>query len=98
GGRGLEVDRGAVPARGVRLLLRRAPPHHEQGVDALSRGREGNCLRVVARGGGDHSALALLGRQVAQLVQRAARLERAGALEELALQARAERSRRERWR
>ncbi len=55
-------------------------------------GGEGDRLRVVAGADRDHAAALLLGGEAAQLVERAARLEGAGALEELALEPRAERA------
>jgi len=88
---GLEVDRRAVLARRFDLLLRRTTPHHDECVDLLLRCREGDGLRVVAGADRDHAVRALVGRQAADLVQRTAHLERAGALEELCFEVRAER-------
>ena len=87
----LEVDGRAVASRRVDLLLGRALPHHDEGVGAFRGGGERDGLGVVAGADRDHAACFLLGGQAAELVQRAAGLERAGALEELALQAGAER-------
>ena len=58
-----------------------------------SRGGVGDRLGVVAGGDRDHAAALLLVGQARELVERAARLEGAGALEELALEAGAERAR-----
>ena len=88
----LEVDRRAVAARRGDLLLGRALPHHDQRVDALRRRGVRRRLRVVAGADRDHPATLLLGREAADLVQRAAGLERAGALEELALEPRVQRA------
>ena len=68
------------------FCVARALPHDEQRVDPLERGAVGERLRVVARGDADHAAPLLLGRERGELRQDAARLERAGALEELGLQ------------
>ena len=60
-------------------------------MPSVGRG-ERDGLRVVAGADRDHAAPLLLGREAAELVQRAAGLEGAGALEELALEPGAERA------
>jgi hypothetical protein len=84
--RGLEVDRRAVATRRVDLELVRAPPHDQQRIDACRRSAERDRLRVVAGRDRDHAPRALLVCQRRKLREHAARLERAGALEELGLE------------
>ena len=98
GVRRFEVDGRAVRARRFDLLLGRALPHHDERVGPGFARREGGGLRVVAGADRDHARGFLFGGEAAHLVQRAARLERAGALEELALEARFECATRERRR
>ena len=84
---GLEVDGRAVAARRRRSSAALAPCHMTTSASMPStRGAVGERLRVVAGGDRDHAARLLLRRQRRELVQHAARLERAGALEELGLQ------------
>ncbi len=65
--------------------------HHDGDGNAEQPAVVGDALRVVAGGGRDHAALALLGREEQQRVARAALLEAAGALQvvELAVDLRA---------
>ena len=96
----LEVDGRAVAARRRDLGRARARVHDDEAVDPLERRAPGERLRVVPGGDPDHAALLLLGRQRGELVQDAARLERARLLEQLRLEVRpcAERARAERRR
>ena len=91
---GLEVDGRAVAARRGDLQLGGALPHHDERVDAVLRPRR---RRPPARGSRPRSrsrrARSSSAVEARELVERAARLERAGALEELALQPGAERAR-----
>ena len=57
----LEVDRRAVAARRLDLLLGRALPHDDERVDPLGRRGVRDGLRVVAGADRDHAALLLLG-------------------------------------
>ena len=91
--RRLEVDGRAVGARRRDLLRRGRPRHHDERVDAFLRGGPGNRLRMVAGRDRDHASPPLVPPERAELVERASRLERACALEELALQVCAERAR-----
>ena len=84
--RRFEVDLGAVAPSGGDLGRTRRRPHHEQRVETFEPGAVRQRLRMVACGDADHASRALLRRQRAQLVQDAARLERARALEELGLE------------
>ena len=93
--RRLEVDRRAVAAGGRDLLLGGAVPHHDERVHPALGGGVCDRLGVVARRDRDHAARPLVRVERAQLVQRAARLERAGPLQELALEAHAEGARAE---
>ena len=77
---------GAVGLRGVELQLRGGLPGHHHGRGAGERRGVGDGLRVVARRDGDHAARVLVRRQRRDAVVRAARLERAGDLEELELE------------
>src|SRR5438067_3550416 len=82
----LEVNRAAISPRRLDLLLAHALPHDDQRVHALERGAVRERLRVVPGRDPDHAARLLLGREQGELVQDTARLERAGALEELGLE------------
>jgi hypothetical protein len=66
---------------------RRAHRHHDGGGDAQLSGMPGDALRVISGGHRDHPGAARLRRQADQLDQRAARLEGAGELQVLELQA-----------
>ena len=55
----LEVDLGAVAARGLDLRLARALPHDDQRVEPLRGRTPGERLRVVAGRDADHAARAL---------------------------------------
>ena len=82
----VEHDLGAVAADRVELGARRAGRHHDDArrTDVARRPRDR--LRVVAGRDRDQAARALGRRQRQHLVERAARLERAGLLEALALE------------
>ena len=64
----------------------RARVHDDEAVDSLRGRSPGERLGVVSGGDPDHAACLLLRAQRGELVQHAARLERAGLLEELGLQ------------
>ena len=57
------------------LDLGRGLRHHNDGVDALLLGAEGDALRMISGGGSDHAGIPLLGRQASKFVDRAANLE-----------------------
>ena len=82
----LEVDGGPVAARGLDLRGARAPPHDDERVGPSTGGRPRHRLGVISRRHGDHAARALVRRERADAVERAARLEGAGLLEQLGLQ------------
>ena len=94
---GFQVDSGAVPLRRLDLHGTRSLPHDDEAVDALQRGAVRKRLRVVPGRDPDHPGSALVIGQGRELVQGTARLEGAGALEELCFQvdARSEGRRRE---
>ena len=80
-------DLGAVAAHRVDLGARRVGRHHHRARHADHARRPRHRLRVVAGRDRDEPARAPLGRRAtARLVERAARLERAGLLEALALE------------
>ena len=83
---GLEVDLGAVGARGGDLLRAGALPHHDLARDPLQRGAVGDRLGMVPGRDADHAARLLLVRERGQLGEHAPGLEGAGALEELGLE------------
>ena len=91
-----QIDRRAVAACRLDLAGIDALPHRDEAVDVVLRRRPRDRLRVVAGRPRDDAAPALVGRERGDAVQRAARLEGAGLLEQLRLQVRAERRRRER--
>ena len=82
----LEDHLGAVPPRGLLLGDRRALGHEHGGVDAEQLGRQRDALRMVAGRRRHHAAGALLLREPRDPGVGAAGLERAGALEVLALE------------
>ena len=88
GVRRFDVDLGAVAPRGGDLCLAGARIHDDEAVDLLQRRAPREGLGVVAGGDPDHAALLLLRRQRRELVEDAARLERAGLLEQLRLEVR----------
>ena len=83
---GLEVDGGAVAARGGDLRLARALPHHEERVELFLRRAPRDRLGVVTGRDRDDAARLLLVRERGEVVEHAARLERARALEQLGLE------------
>ena len=80
-----ELDVGAVGAGRVLLRDRSAVGHEDGGLDAEQLGRERDTLGVVAGAGGDDALGALLLGELGDPQVGAADLERAGALEVLAL-------------
>ncbi|CAD6522075.1 hypothetical protein LMG27952_01428 [Paraburkholderia hiiakae] len=78
--------RAAVRAHRIDLHLRRGDRHADHRFHAQFRGRKRHTLRVIARGGGDHAALQLRGREVRHLVVGAAQLEGEHGLVVLALE------------
>ena len=79
---------GAVVARRVDLRHRRVLRHEDRRADPELARRPGDRLAVVARARRDHAGGALLVAERRELVDRAAHLERAGALQVLGLQPR----------
>ena len=84
-GRAREQHFGPKPLRTVDLHARRRLGHDDDGTNAEQACGERHRLAVVARGVGDHARRQLLVGELLHEVQRAARLEGAGALQVLAL-------------
>ncbi len=82
----LEIDRGTVATRRRDLRLAGAAPHDDQRVEAFLRCSPRNRLRVVTGRDRDDALGLLVVRQRRELRQHPARLERAGALQELGLE------------
>ena len=82
----VEHDLCAIAARRVDLDLRRVRRHDDGRGDAQHLGRQRQPLRVIARRKRHDAALALLRRQLRERVVRAAKLERARALQVFALE------------
>jgi hypothetical protein len=81
-----DLDLGPMPARVLHLHHRGADRHHDRRRDAEPMRMIGDALRVIAGRHCDHAARLLGVRQVHQLVQRAALLERGRELQVLELQ------------
>src|SRR5882672_6141338 len=82
----VEHDLGAVAAGGLDLDGGSVRGHHDGDADAEKLPRKSHGLRVVARGEGQHAALALRRCELRERVERAAELESADALQVLALE------------
>ena len=93
----VEDDFSAVAARGGDFDLRRGQRHDDLGANAARGSVKGDALRVIAGAGGDHAALALRFAEREELVECAALLERAGALQVLELQVQGRPVSSERW-
>ena len=85
---GVEIHLGAVGLRRLHLARVRVAPHEDPAGRAVERGRVRRTLGSVARRPGDDAASLLLCRERRDLREHPARLERAGALEELGLEVR----------
>ena len=81
-----QPHRRAVALGGRDLRQRRPDRHHHRGRGAQQRGRQGDALRVVARAGGHHARPAPALAETGDPHVGAAELERAAALEVLALE------------
>ncbi len=82
----VEHDAGAAGARGFHFRTRRVGGHHQRGFDAHVRGGDGHGLRVVTAGKRHHAFRKILAWNREDEVRSAADLERAAALQVLALE------------
>src|SRR5260370_30276270 len=75
-----------VGARSIDLRLRGVAGHHHYRLHLVDRGGNSHALRMVSGGRANHAALALLRREMAELVERPADFVRSAFLEHLRLQ------------